>query len=134
MPYTDPRLRTGPMRHRIQFVAPSTTQDGFGGVYLANTSPVLTCWAYIEAVTGKDVLAAQQFSDIATHHIVIRFFPSINITAQMQIYFMGAANYPRAFQIVACLNPNQQNKLLHILAVEIDASTKQILPNEGGLS
>jgi len=134
MPYTNLKLRTGKMRHRIQFVTPSTMQDGYGGVYLANTSPVLTCWAYIEAITGKDILAAQQFSDIATHHIVIRFFPGINISAKMQVYFMGAANYPRAFQLEAVLNPDETNKLLHLLAVELDASTNQILPNEGGLS
>jgi SPP1 family predicted phage head-tail adaptor len=109
-------------------------QDGYGGVYLANTSPVLTCWAFIEAITGKDTLAAQQFASEATHHIVIRFFPGINITPNLQIYFMGPNSYPRAFQVLATLSPDETNKMLHILCVEVDSSMQQTLPNEEGLS
>jgi SPP1 family predicted phage head-tail adaptor len=122
------------MRHRIQFVSPGTVQDEYGAISLSNTSPLLTCWAYIEAITGKDAIAAQQFSSVATHHIVIRYFPGINITPQQQIYFMGPGNVPRAFQLCAVLNPDETNKLLHILCVEINSSLEQLLPNEGGLS
>lgn len=127
MPYTDSRLKVGELRHRLQLVKPyGPAQSTFGDVSLANYSPVRTFWGKIESITGRDVLAANQFSDVATHRITIRYFRhNLDILAKDQIWFQGAGTYLRQFQIEYVLNPDEKNKTLILLCVEINQSTQQ---------
>jgi len=74
MPYTDSRIKVGKLRHRLAIVQPyGPAQDSTGSLALTAMSPVATVWGSIESVTGRDVLAANQFSAVVTHKIVIRF-------------------------------------------------------------
>jgi SPP1 family predicted phage head-tail adaptor len=135
MPYTDAKIRAGQLRHRIEIVKPyGGGQDATGCVALTSMSPVLTTWAKIEAITGRDVLAANQFSSIATHKITIRYrgpnqAAPLTITAQDQVWFRG-----RVFQISAVLNPDERTKVQYLLAVEVNDSTQQVSNQPGGLS
>src|ERR1700674_4787773 len=112
MPYTDSRLRAGQLRHRVELVKPyGPAQDSTGCMALTAMSPVATVWAKIESITGRDVLAANQFSSIATHKITIRYrgntqAPPLTITAQDQVWFRG-----RVFQIDAGSNPDESTKV-----------------------
>jgi SPP1 family predicted phage head-tail adaptor len=124
MPYTSSRLQVGKLRHRIQIVKPyGPAQSTFGDVSLQNFSPVRTCWAAIEALQGKDALAANQFADVVTHKITIRY--RNDVFAQDMIWFQGPGTYVRQFQVQAVINPDERNKTLFLLAVEIDQSTNQ---------
>jgi SPP1 family predicted phage head-tail adaptor len=127
VPYTDSRLKIGELRHRLQLLRPyGPAQSTFGDVSLANYSPVRTLWGKIESITGRDVLAANQFSDVATHRITIRHFRhNLDIFAKDQVWFQGAGTYVRQFQIEYVLNPDEKNKTLILLCVEIDQSTNQ---------
>lgn len=127
MPYTSDALRPGKMRHRIQFCNPGTAYDEAGGVSLAVTSPLATVWAEISAITGRDVLAAAQFSDIVTHAIRVRYNPLF--AAKQQIYFQGPGNSVRIFQIEAIMLPKETNKMQILLVVEISDSSQQTALN-----
>jgi SPP1 family predicted phage head-tail adaptor len=86
---------------------------------------VLTTWAKIEAIQGKDALAAAQFGDQITHKITMRYrgldqTVPLTILEKMMIWFKG-----RQFQIEAVLNPDERNKLLYLLCVEINQSQQQ---------
>lgn len=127
MPFTSDRIRAGAMRHRVQFVKPSVTPDSTGGIALANSTPVLTCAAEISALTGKEVLAAMQFSDNVTHFIKVRY--DARIKDNMQIQFQGPGKTVRTFQIEAVMNPTERNKLLVCLVQEISDSAGQSATN-----
>lgn len=134
MPYTNSRLAVGQLRHRIELVQPyGPAQSSFGDLALANYSPVLTTWASIEAVQGKDVLAANQFGDEITHKITIRYrgldqLVPLAVLDKMQVWFKG-----RQFQIQSILNPDERNKTLFLLCVEINQSTQQATNQPGDL-
>jgi SPP1 family predicted phage head-tail adaptor len=135
MPYTDSRLRAGRLRHRLELVQPyGPAQDSTGGLSLVSMSPVLTTWGSIEAITGKDVLATNQFSSIITHKVTIRYRGSdqiapVKIVAKDQIWFKG-----RVFRVEAVLNPDERTKTLMLLCVEINDSAQQVSNQPGDLS
>jgi SPP1 family predicted phage head-tail adaptor len=128
VPYTSSRLRAGDLRHRIELVQPyGPDQSTFGDLSLANYSPVLTTWAKIEAIQGKDVLAANQFGDQITHKITMRYrgldqVVPIAVLDKLQVWFKG-----RQWQILAVLNPDERNKTLYLLCVEINQSQQQVI-------
>lgn len=126
MPYTDSRLKVGELRHRLELVKPyGPAQSTFGDVSVANYSPVRTFWGKIEAITGKDVLAANQFNDTITHKITCRY--RTDVFSQDQLWFQGPGTYVRQFQILYVLNPDERNKTLYLMCVEINQSTQQIV-------
>lgn len=126
MPYNDARLNAGKMRHRIELVNPGTAYDSTGGISLATTSPIATVWARLEAITGKDALAAAQFNSEATYKVTIRY--RCDVTAKMQVWFHG-----KQWQVLSVLNPNETNKTLILLCVEINDSAQQQTAQPGGL-
>jgi len=135
VPYTDSRLQAGKLRHRIELVQPyGPAQSTFGDLSLANYSPVLTTWASIEAIQGKDVLAANQFGDDITHKITMRYrgldqIVPVAVLTKMQVWFKG-----RQFQIQYVLNPDERTKTLILMAIEINQAQQQITNQPSDLS
>ena len=138
MLYTNSRIRAGQLRHRLEIVQPyGPAQDSTGSLALVSMSPVATVWGSIESVSGRDVLAAMQFSSVVTHKITIRFrgaemTPPLRILAKDQIWFQGPSGNNRAFSILAIMNPDERNKMLVLLCVEINDSAQQQLSAEPG--
>src|SRR6267378_9085 len=128
MPYTDSRIKAGKLRHRLAIMQPyGPAQDSTGSLALVSMSPVATVWGSIESVSGRDVLAAMQFSSVVTHKITIRFrgaemTPPLHILAKDQIWFQGPSGNNRAFQVESVMNPDERNKLLILLCVEVNDS------------
>lgn len=110
----------------MEIVNPGTQVDECGGVSLATTSPLTTVWGKIEAITGRDALAANQFSSIVTHRITVRYNPLFS--GKQQVWFKG-----RVFQVEAVLNPDERNKLQYLLCVEINDSAGQVSNQPAGL-
>lgn len=120
------KLEPGLMRHRIQIVQPSGVQDSFGGVTTdaADWSVVMTCWARIESLTGRDQYAAGTFVSMVSHRITIRNpREAATIGPNMRVWFQG-----RVFIIQAVLNPDETNKMLYLVVTEIAVAT-QPAPN-----
>src|ERR1700694_5715805 len=95
------KLEAGKLRHRINIVQPSGTQDSFGGTAADPSSwtSVTICWASIESVTARYQAAVGHFVSETTHKITIRDPRKVVLTAAMQVWFKK-----RTFQIVAVLN------------------------------
>jgi len=72
-------------------------------------------------VSGKDSAAAGSFVSQSSHQITIRYPRSVEINNSMRVWFNG-----RTFQIVAPLNPDEENNMLVILATEINSSAEQV--------
>jgi SPP1 family predicted phage head-tail adaptor len=108
----------GRLRQRVQIVLPSGTKDSFGGSTPGGGESLGTVWAEITALTGREAVAAQSFTSIATHRVTIRWMAGV--LAKCQVIFGS-----RTFQIEAVLNPDERTKVLHLLCVEVNDSTQQ---------
>lgn len=117
-------ITPGELRHRIEIVVPSGTQDSMGGISQDPTlwQVVRTCWASIEAWTGDQSLSADQFIAATSHWIIIRHPRDTTQmpTAQMYVWYNK-----RTFQITAVLNPTEQTQLLVLVCTEINDSAQQ---------
>ena len=112
------RLQNGKLRHRIKIVRPSGTQDSMGGIPQDQMTVVHDCWAQIDGLGGRDQLTSDEFMSQSNYQFVIRFFADVD--AGCRIWFNS-----RTFQIMAVINPDQRNKMLVLMAVEINDSTQQ---------
>jgi len=61
---------------------------------------------------------------------VARNDPPLRILAKDQVWFQGPSGNNRAFQIEAVMNPDERNKMLVLLCVEINDSAQQQLSAE----
>lgn len=119
-----PSIFAGRLRHRIDIVAPPTSnpQDSAGGVDPVNDVVFANVWASIEALSGTEKFAAHEFTSLVSHQIVIRYMTGI--TAKMNVWFQN-----RTFQIEAVLNADERNKSLILLCIEINDAAQQVNPN-----
>lgn len=115
---TRTRIKSGEFRHRIIIVKPTLAQDTAGGWQIDSENTVATVWAKIEALTGRELQAAQQKVSEVTHKITIRWFPGI--VASMNIWFAK-----RQFQIQDVQNPDEVHKMLELLCLERDSSKNE---------
>lgn len=118
-----PIFQSGKLRHRVQIVKPTLAQDTTGGWTVNQDTIVLECWATIEALTGVEKFAAHEFTSNVTHSIWIRHPRSAipgGIQAKMQVWFDT-----RQFQVESVLNPDERNKMLQLLCVEVNDSQQQ---------
>jgi SPP1 family predicted phage head-tail adaptor len=120
MAFNEVGIRAGKMRQRVTIVAPGTTRDTFGGTTPGGGNVIGNVWAEVTALSGRDAVAAQSFSSIATHKVTIRWMA--NVTAKCQVKFVGRN---RTFQIEAPLDPDERQKVLHLLCVEVNDSVQQ---------
>jgi SPP1 family predicted phage head-tail adaptor len=118
MPINEIRIRSGALRQLIEIVEPGTSRDSFGGFDAAGGASLGQVWASIEALSGRDAVAAQAFSSIGTHLITIRWMAGV---AAKQVVKFGS----RTFQIQAVLNPNERTKVLKLLCTEVNDSAQQ---------
>lgn len=114
-------IEAGKIRRRIQIVEPTLTRDSAGGTAIDEGTPFLTAWASVEALTGRELYAAQQKVSEVTHRIVIRYRDGIK--ANQNVWF-----HDREFQIQAVENPDEGRKLLILLCIERGDSARE----EGG--
>jgi len=112
------RIRAGELRHRIQLVKPTLLQDASGGFEEDQANVVATVYAKIEALSGRELYAAQQKVSEVSHQITIRYMPGIDAT--LNIRFGG-----REFQIQYVENPDERTKMLILLCIERDSSARE---------
>lgn len=77
---------SGRMRERVEIQKPADVQNQFGEATLQWTT-LGTVWAQVKNLTARDFFAAQQAGTLATHRILIRFFPQL--TTQCRIVWRG---------------------------------------------
>src|ERR1700736_1499909 len=104
----DLRLQAGKLRQQVEIVQPSTVQDSIGGTSPGGGTSLGLVWASVEALMGRDALAASALTSVVTHKVTIRWMPGV--LAKQQVIF-GT----RTFQIEAVLNPDEREKKLILL-------------------
>lgn len=103
-------MRLGPLRHRITLQSRPAGKDEFGQP-LEGWQDIVTVWASVEPISGRELLAAQQVQGEITHRIRCRYVDGV--TTAVRITF-GT----RVFDIQAPINPREVGAMLEIMAKE----------------
>jgi SPP1 family predicted phage head-tail adaptor len=115
------RIAAGKLRWQVQILQPTVEQDSSGGVDPLATSTFATVWAAIEALTGRELYAAQQRVSEITHKITIRYMPGV-LSLMSVLFDDPGRGLPRVFLIADVLNPDETPHLLYLYCVERDDS------------
>lgn len=121
------RLLAGKLRHRIDLVQVSNAQDSTGGFDLSADVVFANVWASVEALSGSEALVLESQASMVSHQVIIRYMPGVN--SSLQVWFQG-----RQFQITSVQNPDERNKMLCLMCVEINDSRHQITSQPGDLN
>jgi SPP1 family predicted phage head-tail adaptor len=100
---------------RITIQSRSAVQDSFGAQQLVWTD-LITVWAAIEPLTGRELESAQRMASEVSHQITVRFqpiFADTRIVAGYRVICKG-----RIFNIQACMNEDERNAVITLLASE----------------
>lgn len=89
-------LEAGKLRHRIQILEQSRTQDPITGSTTTVWTPVDTVWAAIEPLSARDFIAAQTLKSRVSVRITMRYRSGIN-TSMRLIGPDGTAYIPEGF-------------------------------------
>jgi SPP1 family predicted phage head-tail adaptor len=79
-------IKAGMLNERVTIQAPTEIRSPMGEVTLSWASDG-TVWAYVEGLSSRDILQAQQANVVATHKIIIRYRASV--TVQHRIVWRG---------------------------------------------
>ena len=113
-------MRTADLRRRISIQTRATTKDSFGQQTLTWTDLLTGVPANIEALSGRELLAAQAVNAEVTHQITVRYHSAladpVKVAAMRGVYVN--AGVTRYFNFSAPVNPNEMNRWRQISAVE----------------
>ncbi len=108
-------VRSGELNRRITLQQRSASTDSFG-----ERSPtwqdLMTVWAEIEPLSGRELELAQKLSSEASHRITVRYQPVLSDTRWAAS--LRALYKSRIFNIQAALNEYEANVRIHLLASE----------------
>lgn len=100
----------GRLNRRIQIQVRSQSSDDYAQ-QLVSWSTVITCWARIRQLGGRELVTAQTIKAESTHEIEIRYRPGI--TAEHRIVYQG-----RVFNILNTTDPDTSHTSLLISCSE----------------
>lgn len=103
-------LRSGELNRRITIQQRATSTDSYGQ-QATTWADVLSCWAAIEPLDGRELLLAQAINAEVTHRLTVRY--RTGITAAMRATYQG-----RLFNIHAVLDPDTAHVALQLLCSE----------------
>lgn len=108
--------RAGDFRHRIKFQTRVLTQDPSTGALTQSWVDYFTCWALIEPVTGKEIIAAGAVQSSITHAIATRW--RTEFAAPIGDDTLRILYGTRTFNINAVINESERNHVVTVLAEE----------------
>lgn len=100
------------MRDRITIQSPSTTRDATGGVTDAWTD-VVTIWANVDPLTGRELEEAQKQWGEVTYQIDIRYYAGLDST--MRVLDIRSGAY---YDIRAVLDLNHRRRKIQLMCRE----------------
>ncbi len=104
------KLPIGEMRHRITFQRPVKTDDGHKGHAVA-WQDMVTCWASVEPLSGREYFYSHQIKAEITHRVKIRY--RTDITTKMRI-----KHRDRVLEIESILDKKERREELEIFCRE----------------
>lgn len=108
-------IDAGKLRHRISFQRFTGEQDAFGDPLTGeeeNWEDVVTVWASIDPISGREFYAAEQSQSEVTHKIRCRYYPGLS--PAMRIAFGK-----RRFRIVSIIDWEERHESYLIMAKEV---------------
>lgn len=105
----------GKMRHRITFQTFDGTSDGYGDPLDADDAhwpDVVTTWAAIDPISGREFYAAEQSQSEVTHKVRLRYRPGI--TTAMRISWQG-----RKLKILSVIDWEERHESLLLMCKEL---------------
>lgn len=103
-------MNVGKLRHRITFQRRTTEKDRAGG-YKDDWVDVVTTWAQISPISGKEYFSQVRETTVS-HRIYCRYRPGID--PRLQIKFGN-----RTFRILSVINWEERNEGLTIMCEEL---------------
>lgn len=107
---SSPSIRAGELNRQITIQARSATKDSFGQESTTWTD-VITCFASISPLSGRELIAAQAQVAETTHEIQIRYRNWV--TPANRVKYQG-----RVFNILNVLDEDMRHKSLRLLCSE----------------
>lgn len=104
-------LQIGQLRHQISLQSPTNSQNEYGE-QTQSFDTYATIWAFIEPLSGRELLHAQQISEEIDSRITIRYNSSV--ISEHRILF-GT----RIFEIKTIINPEERNEYQQLYCKEI---------------
>lgn len=106
-------MDAGKLRHRIKIIdQPREPRRNQFGEEIEQDLPVVTVWASIEPISGREYFAAQQVSAETTHRVRMRYH--VGIRPQQMI-----EHDTRKFSIVSVVDVGERKKELEVMATEV---------------
>lgn len=104
------KARIGDMRHRVTFQQSIKTPDGYKG-FTVGWQDVVTVWASVEPLTGREYFYSHQIKAEVTHRVKIRY--RTDITTKMRIKHRN-----RVLGIESIIDLKERCKMLEIFCKE----------------
>ena len=108
-------LSAGQLNCRITIKSANTELDPYGSL-VPGWQDVMTVWAGIQPLSGRELESARQLSSEVTHQITVRYHALLANTRQVSTY--RALYKGRVFNLHAALNEDENNVLITLLASE----------------
>lgn len=103
-------LRSGDLRRRVTIQQRTATQDTFGQSSVTWTD-LFSCWADIQPMNGRELLAAQAQQFEVTHQVVIRW--RSGVTPAMRVVYQG-----RFMDVQSVIDVDTQHRRLTLMCSE----------------
>jgi len=103
-------VKIGDLRHRITFQKETKTPDGHHG-HTSTWEEVVTVWAKIEPVSGREYYYSHQLKNAISHKITIRYRDGI--TEELRIVFEE-----RIMKIESLINLEEQEWFMVLRCIE----------------
>lgn len=104
-------MNAGELRHKITIQKLENSQDSFGQP-VENWPDVVTVWASVNPIVGKEFFAAETVNSEVTHRIRMRY--KSGITPSMRVKFKD-----RFFSIKSVINYQERNIELQLMCREL---------------
>ena len=104
-------MKIGSMRHRVTIQYKVTTIDGYGGESITWTD-LLTCWAAVEPLSGREFLEGRRLENEINHRIRIRYREGL--TPSMRVIWGS-----RAFDVESVIERASRRREIWLMCREL---------------
>lgn len=98
------KARIGKLRHRLSLEAASRTEDGGGGA-ISSWTEVVRLWGAVEAVSGREAIAADRVSGHVDDLVTIRYREGVTPGMRFR-------RGPQLFHITAVMDKDGRKRFL----------------------
>lgn len=108
-------MRAGQLRHRVVIQSKSVSQNGFGEEVVTWVE-VVTVWASVEPVRGRELIEAGQ--DVAERMTRIRMRYQ-QVLPEWRVVWLDRAGVTRVYDVLSVVNPAERGILTELQVREV---------------